>query len=73
MRALVEQMLSIVITKIPSNQDSRNIFLTRSKALQLMVAYYSNAISAQSNGSFQDQDLQHKAEKMAEVLLDSCL
>jgi len=38
-----------------------------------MVAYYSNAISVESNESLQDQDLQRKAEKMAEVLLDSCL
>jgi hypothetical protein len=40
--------------------------------MKLMVAYYSNAISAQSNGDLQDQELQHRAEKTAEVFLDSC-
>jgi hypothetical protein len=31
MRSLVEQLLSIVINKLPSNVDVRNVFLKRDK------------------------------------------
>ena len=43
-RQLAEQLLSIVLTKLPSNQDIRSVFLAPTKCKQIARVYFQNAI-----------------------------
>lgn len=48
-RQLAEQLLSIMLIKLPSNQDIRSVFLAPAKCKQIARVYFQNAIQAQSH------------------------
>lgn len=72
-RQLAEQLLSIVLTKLPSSQDIRAVFLAQAKCKQIARVYFQNAIQAQSH--LQNESaviLENQAEQMASNLVDVC-
>jgi hypothetical protein len=48
-RSLAEQLLSVVLIKLPSSQDIRDVSMSIQKCQRIARVYFSNAILAQSH------------------------
>lgn len=69
-RSLAEKELSIMITKLPSNQDVRSVKITNKKCFKIAKMYFDNVLAVQTEI---DQVMDNGPEVAAENFVEICI